>query len=90
MSDVQVHAQQTPNPNSMKFNLDRKLVTGGSVSFSSAADAQGTAWAQEVFRVPGVAAIFAMNDFVTVTRQPGVEWAGIVDGVEKALKTALE
>ena len=41
-------------------------------------------FAEAVFAVEGVASIFGVNDFVTVTRQPGAEWDPIVAAVVAA------
>lgn len=71
----------TPNPDAMKFTLDVKL--GEMFNVLSAADA-ATPFAQAVFAAPGVAALFGVNDFVTVTRVPGADWAPIVAAVQEA------
>ena len=39
---------------------------------------------EEVFAAGGVASIFGVNDFVTVTRSPGAEWDPIVAAVQEA------
>jgi hypothetical protein len=75
-------AQPSPNPNAMRFQLDVTLPAP--LSFNSAAEAQGHPFAQQVFAAEGVAAIFGVNDFVTVTRRPGADWAPIVSTVERA------
>lgn len=72
----------TPNPNSMKFSLDTKLP--GSFNFSSATAAADHAFGRAVFEVDGVASVFGVNDFVTVSRQPGADWDPIVEGVKAA------
>jgi hypothetical protein len=72
----------TPNPNAMKFTLDVKLPA--TMNFANAAAAEGNAFASAVFRVPGVASVFGVNDFVTVTRTPGTEWDTIIEGVKAA------
>jgi hypothetical protein len=75
-------ASPTPNPNSMKFSLDTKLP--GSINFSSAEAAAGHPFASAVFGIEGVAAVFGVNDFVTVTRKPGASWDPIIEGVKAA------
>lgn len=72
----------TPNPNAMKFTLDVKLPA--TMNLANAAAAEGNPFAAAVFRVEGVAALFGVNDFVTVTRRPGADWDTIVDGVKAA------
>ncbi|HZQ28601.1 MAG TPA: NifU N-terminal domain-containing protein [Acidimicrobiales bacterium] len=72
----------SPNPNALRFQLDVTLPD--TLSFNSAADAAGDAFATEVFAAPGVVAIFGVNDFVTVTRSPDAEWDPIVEAVQAA------
>lgn len=72
----------SPNPNALRFQLDTTLPD--TLSFNSAADAAGNPFAEAVFAAPGVTAIFGVNDFVTVTRQPGADWNPIVEAVQQA------
>ncbi len=54
------------------------------MNYANAAAAEGNEFATAVFRIPGVAAVFGVNDFVTVTRTPGADWDTIVEGVKAA------
>src|SRR2546425_2560788 len=42
------------------------------------------AFTRAVLTVDGVASVFGVNDFVTVTRVPGADWGPIVTAVEEA------
>jgi len=72
----------SPNPNALRFQLDTTLPD--TLSFNSEADAAGHPFAAAVFAAPGVASIFGVNDFVTVTRLPGAQWDPIVEAVQAA------
>ena len=72
----------SPNPNALKFELDTTLPD--TISFSSAADAAGDAFAEAIFAAPGVVSIFGVNDFVTVNRQPDADWEPIIAAVQAA------
>lgn len=74
----------TPNPDAMKFTLDTKLPE--SINVRSAADAPDGSFVTRIFEAGGVASVFGVNDFVTVTREPGADWDPIVE----AVKTAVE
>jgi hypothetical protein len=37
----------------------------------------------------GVASVFGVNDFVTVTRQPGADWEPIIAAVQTSAETYL-
>ncbi|MGH9283202.1 MAG: NifU N-terminal domain-containing protein [Acidimicrobiales bacterium] len=77
----------SPNPNALRFQLDTTLPA--TLSFDSPADATSHPFAKEVFAAPGVAAIFGVNDFVTVTRSAGAEWEPIVEAVQAAAAAHL-
>jgi hypothetical protein len=71
----------TPNPNALKFTLDVTLPE--MINVARAADAS-TPFEQAVFAAPGVANLFGVNDFVTVTRVPGADWEPIIAAVRSA------
>jgi hypothetical protein len=71
----------TPNPNAMKFTLD---VTLGEMINADATAGSDDPFTAAVLALPGVANVFGVNDFVTVTRTEGAEWDPIVAGVQAA------
>ena len=77
----------TPNPDAMKFTLDTRLEA--MFNATSTADAADKPFAAAVFAAGGVATVFGVNDFVTVTRQPGAEWEPIIAAVHAAAETHL-
>ncbi len=72
----------TPNPNAMKYTLDVKLPA--TINFANADAASGNEFATTVFAGGGVASLFGVNDFVTVTRLPGADWDVITANVQAA------
>jgi hypothetical protein len=77
----------TPNPDATKFTLDTTLTE----MFNAANAEQATAipFAADVFAAGGVASVFGVNDFVTVTRQPGADWEPIIAAVTAAAEAHL-
>ncbi|CAB4879076.1 unannotated protein [freshwater metagenome] len=71
----------------MKFTLDTKL--GASMNVASADAAAGNPFAEAVFAAGGVASIFGVNDFVTITRQAEAPWEPIVAAVQAAAAAHL-
>lgn len=88
--ELRIQFQATPNPNAGKFVLDREVVAGGkSRSYFSVAEAQGDALGEALMEIDGVASVFMVEDFVTVTRRPGVDWQVLIPRVEAAIRAAL-
>lgn len=77
----------TPNPNATKFTLDITLAS--SINFANAEAAAGNEFAEAVFAAGGVAAIFGVNNFVTITRQADAPWEPIVVAVQAAATAYL-
>ena len=77
----------TPNPDATKFTLDVKLPA----MFNATTPSRQRPFRSppSVFAAGGVASVFGVNDFVTVTRQPGAEWEPIVAAVHAAAEAHL-
>ncbi|HEX6972286.1 MAG TPA: NifU N-terminal domain-containing protein [Limnochordia bacterium] len=83
---VNVTVQPTPNPNSMKFTLDRRVIERGSKTYASSEAAQESPLAQAIFTVDGVSSVFLLNDFITVTKKPEADWEKIGPAVLQAIQ----
>lgn len=87
---VSVRFQPTPNPNAGKFTVDRPVVEGkASKSFYSAAQAEADPVASALFALDGVASVFMVDDFVTVTKSPDADWNALVPAVTAALEKSM-
>ena len=84
---VKISTTPTPNPNAMKFTLDRTLVDKGSKTFDSAAEAAANPLAAALFGVPGVKSVFLLNSFITVTKDAAADWKSLVPELETAVRT---
>jgi hypothetical protein len=83
-----VTPQPTPNPNAIRFAVGGNAFGDRSRSFSSPAAAAGTAWAVRLFGLPGVVGLFAVKDFVTITKSPAGDWHAIVPRAVEILATS--
>ena len=71
----------------MKFTLDVTLPERIDTTRGEGTD---SAFAQAVLAFDGVASVFGINDFVTITREPDADWDVIVCAVEDAAAEHLE
>jgi hypothetical protein len=86
----EVRFQATPNPNAGKFIADRRIVDGkSSKSFYNAEQAAAEPVASALFALDGVASIFMVEDFVTVTKQPQAEWSALIPRVIETMEQVL-
>jgi hypothetical protein len=79
---ITVHG--TPNPNAAKFTLNRIVAVQGR-TYRDAASAEAE-WAKRLLGVAGVTQVFAINNFVSVTKASGAEWNVIGPEVERILQ----
>jgi Fe-S cluster biogenesis protein NfuA len=86
-----MHAERTPNPNSIKWVLGTPLTPEGvSAHFDEAPRAEVSPLASRLFALDGVEGVFLAANFVTVTKRPDLEWTEIAQPIVDAIKQSLE
>lgn len=75
-----IYAEETPNPNSVKFVANRLLlVSGASADYASAAETKDAPLPQALFNFPFVKGVFISSNYVTVSKTDNVIWEEIRD-----------
>jgi hypothetical protein len=82
-----VEVQSTPNPNALKFILDR-AISDQPISFFNASAAMDHALARDLFTIDGVTTLLLLGDFVTVNKRADKPWAQITPKVTRMLETS--
>ena len=72
--DIKIMAEPTPNPNSLKFTVDRPIIDKGSAMIRSSEEAKGSPLAERLFALGDVAIVFALGKFITVTKKDQADW----------------
>jgi hypothetical protein len=76
--------ETTPNPNSMKCNLDVNL--GRAVTYKAEEINHGCPeFVLELLRIGGLKSIFVCHDFITLNRDPRMDWKQILDAATYVL-----
>lgn len=88
-TDVRIEVGETPNPNARKFTVSITVVEKGSMSFQNAEEAAGHPLGRAIFAVPGVRGVFAVKDFVTVTRDETADWGVLTPKLMDAIRAGL-
>jgi len=81
-----VSIEPTPNPNSMKINLDETLDPGKKFLFTQQDKANCPEYIQKVLAIPGVIRIFQVNDFMSIQRQANADWEPILARIRTILE----
>lgn len=71
-----IYAESTPNPTTMKFVANKKLVNQ-SIEAKSPEEAKKINIAQKLFMFPFVENVFLSNNFISITKNRSVEWQDI-------------
>lgn len=87
---VNVYAEATPNPETMKFVANRMILPNDSADFQTREAALKSPMATELFAKPYVNAVFIMNNFVTVTKLSNYDWSDIMQELRLWVKEYLE
>ncbi|NNF56661.1 MAG: scaffolding protein [Rhodothermaceae bacterium] len=81
-----VITQPTPNPNSLKFSIDgHSFIESGMLAFGAAREAENDALGAALFALDGVANVFVVPAFVTVTKHPATSWDRLATAIERIL-----
>jgi Fe-S cluster biogenesis protein NfuA len=89
-ADVSISLEFTPNPNTLKFVVDRPLLERGAANFVDVSKAGLSPLAGTLFGVPGVAAVMIGTNFVTITRAPQGDWDVLAEKVPLLLEEYLK
>lgn len=87
---LNVYAEQTPNPETMKFVFNKMILPDDALDFPNQKAAQVSPLAKSLFEFSFVNGVFIMNNFVTITRVAGTEWEEIIPILKEFLKAYVE
>jgi Fe-S cluster biogenesis protein NfuA len=84
---LQMHAERTPNPHSIKWVLNHAVVPpGATAQFGAPVDEAVSPLAGRLFAIEGVVGVFLAPNFVTVTKQDDREWTDLAQPVVDVIK----
>ncbi len=86
---INVYTEQTPNPATMKFMVN-KLLINGSEDFPTKESAEHSPFAKELFKFNFVNGVFFASNFVTVTKTEDADWSDIEAILKEFVKGAVE
>lgn len=83
---VEITIQPTPNPNGLKFLLDRNVINEGKASFKSPQECKDVPLAAALFDLRGVDQIHFFQNAITISKFSFEDW----DSLEPAVQTCIE
>jgi hypothetical protein len=73
-----ISIEPTPNPNSMKLNLDESLPKGAAITYRPEGKALYAEAIQKLLEIPGVLSLYRAGDFMSIQRSPSAGWEEIL------------
>jgi scaffold Nfu/NifU family protein len=87
---VNVQISTTPNEHALKFTIDRQAIESGHKTFANIQEAAESPVAKALFALEGVASVFLMADFITVTKKPDANWDNLQSAAVDAIKASFD
>ncbi len=87
---VSIHTEGTPNPNALKFVLDKIILESGSANFPDKKSSSNSPLAQKLFELPSVIEVFFGRDFITISKTSDSSWDSIYDSLLKIINSHFE
>ncbi len=88
-SPVMLYTEQTPNPETLKFVLNR-IIYKGIADFKNADLAYAwSPFAYALFEFPFVKGVYLCNNFVTITKEAHTDWNEIMLELKEYIKTYI-
>lgn len=81
-----INIEPTPNPDALKFIVQKPLLKSGTRSFKDFGAAVGDPLASAVFSLGNVTSVFYMDRFVTVNKEAKSEWSSLIDPICEAIE----
>ena len=80
--------ETTPNPNSMKLNLDERLAKGVAITYTRENIGDCPTYIENILAIPGVSSVFRLADFMAIQRRPTAGWEDILSQARVVLEDA--
>jgi len=88
---IDIYLEVNPNPNSLKFVLNRTLLSDGvSFDFPDVESAKHAPLAKKLLEREEVTRVFYMGNFITITKAEGLEWIEIQNNLKQEIKEFIE
>jgi Fe-S cluster biogenesis protein NfuA len=85
-NNVELTAMPTPNPNSIKFMIEKTFMETGSINFVSSEDAENSVLPKALFEIDGLEGVMVGTNFVSITKTTEAGWEDILEEATNLIK----
>ncbi len=86
---IEVYTEATPNPENMKFVVNKMLLANQSAEFTSIKDAEEAPLAKAFLELDNISNVFIANNFITLAKSTQDEWYEIIPELKEFLRNYL-
>jgi NFU1 iron-sulfur cluster scaffold homolog, mitochondrial len=83
---VMIYTEATPNPNTLKFVLNRPIYPNDFAEFQSKDETTEAPLAAALFELESVENVYFSNNFVSITKNEALLWAEVMPLIKEFLK----
>ena len=91
MADIQLMIQSTPNPNALKFVLDKPVKSEGNITYRGVESAEDNPLACAIFQSnANIKEVYFFDNYITVTQSGDADWDELEDTIRKVILEKFE
>ena len=87
--EIKLTAMPTPNPNTIKFLVDKYFFERGSIDFPNSEKAEKSILAKEIFSIKGIAGLMIGTNFISITKEEDSGWDTVLEPSSSIIKDLL-
>ena len=87
---IKIHTEGTPNPNALKFVLDRNILDSKTYNFPNKEKAEASPLAKKLFEITSVKEVFLGKNFITVSKEQAALWESMYEKVISVISKHFE
>jgi len=88
--DTQLMVQSTPNPNALKFVLNKTVKTEGNFTYKNASECAHNPLAKALFeQSPAIREVYFFDNYITVTQDGSADWDDIEENIRKTILSQI-
>ena len=84
-SEIHIHVQSTPNPNALKFILNKTVKTEGKATYKNPEECHTNPLARYIFGLPSVSEVHFFDNVITVTQDGNADWGELESKIRAAI-----
>ncbi len=90
LSDVEINSQPTPNPNALKFILNKIVINTDKATFRTANECSEIPLATNLFKLRGVDQLHFFQNVITVTKFSYIDWEELEEQVKESIRLNID